>query len=578
MAKKEIGAKITLRDNMTATLKGIRKEQSQFRKDVQETRKALEKAYKKKQDIRINNSAAMKAIKETRKAMEPFRKAMVLNMAYKDMISAKLRKTKNELMNLGRMVISPVVKIKDLATEVLGRIRAGLSTIALPVGVATAAGTAALGAAIASGARLEQQQVAMEHFIGINSKGKSASEIKSIRDKYLNELRRNANYTPFETGEVIAAGMRAVNISHGDPKKAMEFVKLAEDMAALTPGKTLEQAIEALADLKVGETARMQEFGFKLTQKQIQALGGFDKAIEKKLKPFFAGGAKKLSETGIGLWSTIKGNVGTIVQDFGYNLLEKLKPAMKKVIEIIDRWSPKITEKLNKAVDSGYQYIKRRYIDNPDFQKLDFKGKVKFVFDDLTSGIEKWLKGGGQQTLNNIGKTVGEYIATGLDLATPKIAEASLKIGSTIGQGILDGVKGSPLASSLIGALLGFRLAGPWGALGLGGLGFIASIPESKPIVIPKGHVDLRRVYPEKLPKNARGTNFWRGGLTWVGENGPELVNLPRGSQVIPNNKVQNYTNKGGNNITININGYNKSTREIMNELVPQLKLALANM
>jgi len=33
---------------------------------------------------------------------------------------------------------------------------------------------------------------------------------------------------------------------------------------------------------------------------------------------------------------------------------------------------------------------------------------------------------------------------------------------------------------------------------------------------------------------NATGTNYWRGGLTWVGEEGPEIVNLPRGSQVIP--------------------------------------------
>lgn len=32
----------------------------------------------------------------------------------------------------------------------------------------------------------------------------------------------------------------------------------------------------------------------------------------------------------------------------------------------------------------------------------------------------------------------------------------------------------------------------------------------------------------------AGGTDFWRGGLTWVGEEGPELVNLPRGSQVFP--------------------------------------------
>jgi hypothetical protein len=36
---------------------------------------------------------------------------------------------------------------------------------------------------------------------------------------------------------------------------------------------------------------------------------------------------------------------------------------------------------------------------------------------------------------------------------------------------------------------------------------------------------------------NARGTRNWRGGLTWVGENGPELVDLPRGAQIYPNNE-----------------------------------------
>ena len=34
---------------------------------------------------------------------------------------------------------------------------------------------------------------------------------------------------------------------------------------------------------------------------------------------------------------------------------------------------------------------------------------------------------------------------------------------------------------------------------------------------------------------NAEGTNNWRGGPTWVGEEGPELVDLPRGSRVLPN-------------------------------------------
>ncbi|WP_426031031.1 hypothetical protein [Caulobacter sp. DWP3-1-3b2] len=37
---------------------------------------------------------------------------------------------------------------------------------------------------------------------------------------------------------------------------------------------------------------------------------------------------------------------------------------------------------------------------------------------------------------------------------------------------------------------------------------------------------------------NALGTSNWRGGPTWVGERGPELLNLPRGSQITPNNKL----------------------------------------
>mgnify|MGYP000023546211 CR=1 FL=1 len=39
-----------------------------------------------------------------------------------------------------------------------------------------------------------------------------------------------------------------------------------------------------------------------------------------------------------------------------------------------------------------------------------------------------------------------------------------------------------------------------------------------------------------RIPGFANGTNNAPGGLAVVGERGPELVNLPRGSQVIPNN------------------------------------------
>lgn len=38
---------------------------------------------------------------------------------------------------------------------------------------------------------------------------------------------------------------------------------------------------------------------------------------------------------------------------------------------------------------------------------------------------------------------------------------------------------------------------------------------------------------------NAAGTDSWRGGLTWVGESGPELVRLPQGTQIYSNQQSQ---------------------------------------
>lgn len=41
----------------------------------------------------------------------------------------------------------------------------------------------------------------------------------------------------------------------------------------------------------------------------------------------------------------------------------------------------------------------------------------------------------------------------------------------------------------------------------------------------------------KNIGKNAQGTDYWRGGLTWVGEKGPELIDLPKGSKVFSNDK-----------------------------------------
>lgn len=58
------------------------------------------------------------------------------------------------------------------------------------------------------------------------------------------------------------------------------------------------------------------------------------------------------------------------------------------------------------------------------------------------------------------------------------------------------------------------------------------------------------------LKKNALGSSSFSGGTTLVGEQGPELINLPRGTQIFSNTKTNLLLNKDrGININITING-----------------------
>ena len=64
-------------------------------------------------------------------------------------------------------------------------------------------------------------------------------------------------------------------------------------------------------------------------------------------------------------------------------------------------------------------------------------------------------------------------------------------------------------------------------------------------------------VESEEVGENAKGTKNWRGGLTWVNEDGGELMNLPNGTQIIPHDlseiMVKEHARNVGNGMTVNI-------------------------
>ena len=97
------------------------------------------------------------------------------------------------------------------------------------------------------------------------------------------------------------------------------------------------------------------------------------------------------------------------------------------------------------------------------------------------------------------------------------------------------------------------------------------------------------------LGGNATGTKYWSGGLSVVGEHGPELVQMPSGSKVFTNRESRAMVNRAmptqvssGNgqniiNITIqkmaeNIQiANNMDINDIVAQFVEMLRIALLN-
>lgn len=127
-----------------------------------------------------------------------------------------------------------------------------------------------------------------------------------------------------------------------------------------------------------------------------------------------------------------------------------------------------------------------------------------------------------------------------------------------IGTGVLDHIKG--VINKITGAI-NILIRG------------INKVKFELPDWVPGGPKTLGFNIPE-IPQLAKGGIIRRPGTVMVGERGPEYLNLPTGAQVTPLEKANNSENV----FNIYINGVNKTVDEILDDLVPRLKLALSNL
>lgn len=131
---------ISLKDNATATLRAVRKEQSAFKREVDNTKKSLTKTWDKKYKARLDATAASKKAKQLSKQYAPLRKKIATAVAVKDIATSKIKAVGSRLKSIGKTVTSPVVKLKDKASSALKSLSGKLKSIGKAVAIPIAAG------------------------------------------------------------------------------------------------------------------------------------------------------------------------------------------------------------------------------------------------------------------------------------------------------------------------------------------------------------------------------------------------------------------------------------------------------
>ena len=538
-------------------------------------------------------------------------KSTLLSISAVNKTVGVVSKVKNETLKLAKKPISILIKAKDGVLPTISKIKENLfslKTLAASI-VLGAAGKATIGAA----ADLEQEQIAMKHFIGYNNQSSSQADVQKMTDSYISKLRTEANATPFGTSEVIAAGRRAVNITSGDTKAGMDLVKLSENMAALNPGKSVMDAMEALADLKTGETERMKEFGFKISQDDINNAGGVDSyfkqqtSSEGNIGKVFAGGAKELSSSTAGKWSTVTGNLETIGANFGKAFLPVINKVLTPLANLLDKNADKFTGfgnsiikiggKIGKALTPTFNSISKiiQQVGVPAFSVLSkhlqqvvlpafkFLGNVaqqyvipaissvagviaKYLppiadsfykaFNSIKPHLEKFwnvikvniipivqdLWGKIKEAMPGIQTVIGaafDIIAKVVGVALDVIG----KIGPVI-KGIYDFI--SPIIGGIVKLFNGIvdviKDAYDWL------MKFLGKSKKEDTTTNTSGTLkssntsssNSKDLWKYVTDYNALGTTYWKGGPTYINENGMELIDLPASTKIHSNRESMN--------------------------------------
>lgn len=403
----------------------------------------------------------------------------------------KINRISATIKKLGDIKVSPIISIKDKATSVLSGISGKIKSIGraltsplglLGIGVSAATifqGTIMKPLELAS--QMEQMQISFQTMLGSAQKAKS----------FITDIQNFANVTPFETSDLTQAAQELLSFGV-DAKSIMPTLKMLGDVSQGNKERfdalTLAYAqIQANGKLMGQDLLQLVNAGFNplqvMAQKTGKSMAELRSEMEKgQISAQMVSDAFKMatsqggkfykslenqSKTLEGLWSTIKDVFDNkILMRWGQGIARGIEPRLSKLVnwfnknqnqDAVNRWGDRLEKISSQAANwmldemsGAFKYIERRYINNPEFQKLSFQGKINFVVGDLSAKLGAWF--------NNEG--------------VPIIASYGAKIGaamiSTMATSAVNAVMGKPLLALLLGTYIGLKTGNPYIGLVVG--------------------------------------------------------------------------------------------------------------
>jgi hypothetical protein len=386
----------------------------------------------------------------------------------------------------------------------------------------------------ASKAKESADKLTANVLYGLNKMNEAT--IVALKNKYAKE--ENLQVTSLEKQSTNLREQTDYNIKQYE-REYLAKSKSIDDLSE-SEVKAIQDKIDAIENLSKAEEARKKEIDFTNELSTLQSKA-------KILKDF--------PTERIEVEKQINELIAQHSKDFAENQKEAKKQELQNEIDQIRKSSLLKKAELEKAAEIKKQTL----LNEQAMVETNISAEisaVKLKYSNLSAedALQATARYLALDQSNN-------DLITLLETYNPKWQDAGQSFGQSLIEGINSTKAGIQDTISSVMSMLGPLKSAQENVIKTAGIAWNAANRSGDTDAMAAAHAMANEARSALgIPTYASGTNFASGGISLVGERGPELVNLPRGSQVTPNSalggiviNVGTLVGSGGMNEFVNI-------------------------